>query len=122
MNNNNNRTLPIMGKCELFTTPESLISYTDRMLKAFDDKDIVPVNVLVNGLTDYYNCIIEQLKGNNPNVSEYKTFDLQDFLENSIKPITPQMQIYAYTLAYGMTNYYYELITTLESKGRKLCI
>ena len=117
MNNNNNRTLPIMSKCEMFTTPESLRSYTDRMLKAFDDKDSVSVNVLVNGLTDYYNCIIAQHKGNNLNVSEYKTFDLQDFFENSIKPITSQMQIYAYTLAYGMTNYYYELIIALESKG-----
>ena len=117
MNNNNNRTLPIMGKCELFTTPKSLTEYISRMSKAFNDKDIVPVNVLVNGLIDYYDCIINQLKGNNPNVSEYKTFDLQDFLENSIKPITPQMQSYAYTLAYGMTNYYYELIIALESKG-----
>ena len=117
MSNNVERTLPIMGKCELFVTPESLISYTDRMLKAFNEKDIVPVNALVNGLTDYYNCIIAQLKGNNPNTNEYKTFDLQDFFESSITQVNPKLQIYAYTLAYGMTNYYYELIIALESKG-----
>ena len=115
MSNNVKRTLPIMGKCEMFVTPRNIPEYVNRMLDAFTGDDTITVVAFIDELTDYYKCIIAQLKGNNSNTNEYKTFDLQDFFENSIAQVDLQLQIYAYTLAYGITNYYFELITELEN-------